>query len=173
MKTKYIIPLLVLIVIVIIGLVFVKPSQKSAPSQGRDIDIELGLETLDGKEVELADYFDGERVLVVNSWAVWCPFCKDELPDFVDLQKKYDSILVIAIDRNEKLSTIREYFDKEGLSESDLVYLIDPGDDFYRKINGFSMPETVFYGKDGMILQHKRGVMTYEEMEEIVNSYLN
>lgn len=34
---------------------------------------------LDGNPVDLAE-FSG-KIRVVNSWATWCPFCKDELKD--------------------------------------------------------------------------------------------
>jgi thiol-disulfide isomerase/thioredoxin len=29
------------------------------------------------------------KILVINFWATWCPPCKKEIPDFIDLQKRY------------------------------------------------------------------------------------
>ena len=123
-----------------------------------------------GNEVTPND-FPG-KILVVNSWATWCPFCVDELPDFVELQKNFaDDIVVIAIDRAESRSTAVGYTDGLGVTD-DLVWLLDPSDSFYRSIGGFSMPETLFVDSEGNIRIHKRGPMDIKEMTEKVTSIL-
>lgn len=132
-------------------------------------------------QITLTDY-DGNtkslgswsgKMLVVNSWAVWCPFCVKELPDFASLQKAFpDEIAVIAIDRAESLEKVRGFTDELGISE-DMIFLMDRKDDFYKTIGGFSMPETVFIDADGTVVFHKRGPMTFEEMKEQVEKLLN
>ena len=116
----------------------------------------------DGNTVALAD-FSG-KPLVINSWASWCPFCVKELPDFALLQKKFPEMVVIAVDRRESLNTAKSYTDDIGITD-DLVFLLDNSDSFYRSIGGFTMPETIFVDKDGIIQIHKRGIMSLDEME--------
>ena len=116
------------------------------------------------------DSFRG-KPLVINSWAVWCPFCKQELPDFAALQSEFPDVVVIAIDRAESLEMAKSYTDSLGISES-MVFLMDASDDFYKNIGGFSMPETVFIDSGGTIVFHKRGPMTLEEMRATVIQYL-
>lgn len=112
------------------------------------------------------------KILVINSWAVWCPFCVDELPDFRTLQEEFkDDIVVIAIDRDEPLKKAKAYTDAGGLTDT-MVFLLDPKDSFYQSIGGFSMPETLFVDADGNIRIHKRGPMRFSEMKEKVNSIL-
>lgn len=104
--------------------------------------------------------------LVVNSWAVWCPFCKKEVPDFAAAQKEFgDKVKIIAVDRAEPLETVKTYTDELGVTD-DLVFLLDPSDSFYRTIGGFAMPETIFVDARGAIVEHKRGPMELEEMRE-------
>lgn len=43
------------------------------------------LKDLDGKVHHLSDYRG--KVVVLNFWATWCPPCRKELPDFVEIQK--------------------------------------------------------------------------------------
>jgi thiol-disulfide isomerase/thioredoxin len=129
----------------------------------------LTLKDYEGNSVALAD-FQGTP-LVVNAWAAWCPFCVKELPDFATLQKEFPDIVVIAIDRAESLDTAKSYTDDLGVTD-DLVFLLDPSDSFYKSIGGFSMPETVFVDREGIIQDHKRGPMDVEEMKQRLESIL-
>lgn len=113
------------------------------------------------------------RPVVVNSWAVWCPFCREELKDFAAVKREFgDRIEIIAVDRAESLETAKKFSDELGVS-NELIFLLDPGDSFYQAIGGFSMPETIFVDKDGNIRIHKRGPMPLGEIREKVRSILN
>ncbi|MBI4376352.1 MAG: TlpA family protein disulfide reductase [Elusimicrobia bacterium] len=58
------------------------------------------LPDLAGKTVGLSD-FQGQ-VLLVDFWATWCEPCLDELPELIDLHKRYSgrgfSVIGIAVD---------------------------------------------------------------------------
>ena len=131
----------------------------------------FALQDYDGNEITSAD-FSG-KLLVVNAWAVWCPFCVAELPDFGELQEAFpDEIVVIAIDRAESLERAKSFTDDLEVTDK-MIFLLDPRDSFYRSIGGFSMPETLFVDADGNIRLHKRGPMEFKEMKRIVNSILD
>lgn len=102
--------------------------------------------------------------LIINSWAVWCPFCRKELSDFAELQKEFGNrIIVIAIDRQEPLAKAKGFTDELGIT-NDMTFLLDASDSFYKSIGGFSMPETIFVDSAGKIVVHKRGPMELDEM---------
>lgn len=103
--------------------------------------------------------------MVINSWASWCSFCKEELPAFAQVQKEItrDNVLFIAINRRESRDIAKKYSDDLGIT-NDLVLLLDASDSFYKAIGGFAMPETIFVDKDGSVVFHKRGHMTVEEI---------
>jgi len=48
---------------------------------------DLKLRDMDGNMVNLSDYKG--RVIILDFFATWCPPCKKEIPDFVELQKEY------------------------------------------------------------------------------------
>lgn len=127
----------------------------------------LSLKDYNGNTVTLSDF--AGKPLVVNSWAVWCPFCKKELSEFVAVQKEVgDSVVFIAIDRAESLKTAKQFTDEIGITD-EMVFLLDRSDSFYRSIGGFSMPETIFVDIDGNIKIHKRGPMNEEEIRKKVS----
>lgn len=132
---------------------------------------DLTLTDYDGRTVPLRDLRG--TPLVVNSWAAWCPFCVKELPDFAEVQKEFGNrVQMIAVNRGEPLETTRGFTDELGISDT-LLYLLDPEDEFYRSIGGFTMPETLFVNAEGQIVFQKRGVMAREEIRERVTELLN
>jgi thiol-disulfide isomerase/thioredoxin len=116
-----------------------------------------------GNEVMLSTL--AGRPMVINSWAVWCPFCRKELEDFAFLQEEFEEVAVIAINRQEPLSKNKEFTDSLGISEK-MFFLLDDSDSFYKSIGGFSMPETIFVDSTGEIVVHKRGPMDLDEMRK-------
>lgn len=131
---------------------------------------ELTLEDFSGEEVRLAD-FKGNP-LVVNAWAAWCPFCVKELADFALAQREFgERVVIIAVDRAEPAETAKRFVEGLGVAKG-LRFLLDPEDAFYRAIGGFSMPETVFVDREGVIRIHKRGPMEINEIRDKIRSIL-
>ena len=121
----------------------------------------------EGEEVSSESFLGKPHIL--NSWAVWCPFCVKELRDFVKLQEEFsEDITVVAINRAESLSKAKKYTDDLGTTNS-MLFLMDPGDKFYKAIGGFSMPETLFVNAEGEIVRHRRGFMDFAEMQQAVH----
>lgn len=177
MNTKTKITIFVTTVILILLSIFTTNSvQRNDESQDTFFHIENG---------QLIDFsaFDtqGNRVtyqdvagkhLIINSWASWCPFCLDELPDFKTVQDEFgESITIIAINRKESIGVAERFLDKTNTSGA-FITLLDPNDSFYTAINGFSMPETIFVSPTGKIEIHKRGVMPLEEIQEKIKSLI-
>lgn len=162
------------VIIAVIGIIAATRNKQGpandVSSNQSDTVPQLALKDLSGKAVALAD-FKG-KTLVVNAWAAWCPFCRQELPDFAAVQKELgDKVVIIAVDRAESVDTQKRYTDELGVT-NDLIFLQDPGDSFYQAIGGFSMPETIFVDKDGNIRDHKRGPMDAAEIRQRIEKIL-
>jgi len=167
--------ILIIIVAVTVGIVlfgFNGGDNKSLTSEG-DFDrfAHMTLINYEGSVVSLED-FRG-KPLVINSWAVWCPFCRNELASFATLQEEFgEKITVVAIDRQEPIDKAKGFTDELGIT-NDMLFLLDSSDSFYKSIGGFSMPETIFVNSAGEIVVHKRGPMELREMREHANKILN
>jgi len=126
---------------------------------------------IDGNPVALDDYLG--KILVVNSWASWCPFCSTELVNLSRVGQEYadKNVQVLAINRAEPGTTAAAFL--QSLSINDNVLLVlDADDRFYTSIEGFTMPETLFYDETGSVVFHKRGTMSYEELKAQIESMI-
>jgi len=124
----------------------------------------------DGDVVNLSD-FQGQP-LIVNTWATWCPFCVDELPDFVEVQEEFgDQVTFIAINRDEPLVRAKSFTDELGITDS-LVFLLDPSDIFFTMLGGIGMPQTIFVKGDGTIDSHKSGQIQTRELRDRIQAIL-
>ena len=167
--------LVIVVLAVVVGGFFLLRSSPQDHQQMQNSSIADNVFTLQLKDynsgvISLSD-FKG-RPLVINSWAAWCPFCRKELVDFAAAQKEFgDKVTIIAIDRAETRDVAKKYTDELSVTEG-MVFLLDPSDEFYQSIGGFSMPETIFVDKNGNIVDHKRGPMDINEIRQKISKIL-
>ena len=128
---------------------------------------------LEGELLDLSAY-EGKPI-IINSWATWHPFSKEELTDLNQLASEYEDedVVVIAVNRGEAEGTVKGYIEKVLNSPEHIVFVQDPGDTYYDSIGGFSMPESIFYDEDGNIVEHAHGEMSYEKMKANLEKTLN
>jgi len=74
------------------------------------------LNDLDGKPVSLAEAKG--KIVLLNFWATWCGPCRAEIPDLVDLQKRYrDKLEIIALVTEEDDSDqVRRFVQHSGIN---------------------------------------------------------
>ena len=120
---------------------------------------------LGGEVVDLAIYQN--QVRVVNSWATWAPLSKTELPALNTLAAEYDpkEVIFLAINRKEHQDYAGAYL--ESLPElSNLKIVFDPSDNFFIKVTGYAMPETIVFDQSGNIAEHYRGAVNLETLKQ-------
>ena len=125
------------------------------------------LETLEGETVSLEDYRG--KIVLINFWATWCPYCRDEMPD---LQKLYDNnkdddFIVLAIDVAEEKSLAEKYIKEGGYTFP--VLLDKDGAVAYKKYLVGGLPASFFIDKDGTLLGGVPGMMIYPQMTSILD----
>jgi len=71
------------------------------------------LPKLDGNSLTLSD-FKG-KVIILNFWATWCPPCRREIPDFVELYENYKDkgllIIGVNLDGGDR-SSVKQFSEK-------------------------------------------------------------
>jgi cytochrome c biogenesis protein CcmG/thiol:disulfide interchange protein DsbE len=107
---------------------------------------------------------------MLNFWATWCPPCKREIPDFVELQKKYGAkglkIVGIALDKPESVM--------EFLREQPLNYTVLLGNNDVSGMFGNieSIPTTFLIDREGIVRSVKVGLESKEAWVALIQKYL-
>ena len=106
---------------------------------------------LDGDPVRLSD-FRGKTV-VLNFWASWCPPCRQEMPDLLEVYEERlprDDFVVVAVDTlfEDSESAVVDFVEEFGLT---FPVLFAPEEGLVRHFGVRGLPSTFFIDRDGVL----------------------
>lgn len=139
---------------------------------------DLPLIDLDGYKKILATYKG--KPLLVTFWATWCEPCRYEYPTIVELAKDYKAkglaVFGVSFDNNADMHLVRDFLAK---NKPDFPnYRQNPDidvDAFYVGVRPEwtgTMPETLFYARDGRIAAHYEGQQTRADFVKAIETTL-
>jgi peroxiredoxin len=127
------------------------------------------LQTPAGEEVRLSDYRG--QVVLLNTWATWCPPCRAEMPDLEAYyqQHQVDGFVVLAVNSQENPDTVAAF-----LGEHDFTFpvLLDPEGEVMKEYGVLGLPTSFFIDRDGIMRGVWSGQLTPERLKELVNPLL-
>jgi len=127
---------------------------------------------VDGKLQDVSQWQG--KILIINFWASWCGPCKQEIPEFIGLQKRYADkgvqFIGIAVDDREPvLAFLRQV-------ESNYPMLIagNAGSALSNQLGNIIgvLPFTVVVNRQGQIVHRQPGEWTEKDFIEVVEPLL-
>lgn len=126
------------------------------------------LTDLEGKTLTLSDYQD--RILLINFWATWCPPCRAEIPDFIEVYASKKSqgleILGVSVD-NLSPSSLKNFVSRlkinypVALATEKIILDFQPGE---------YIPTTIVLDKKGRIRHKHVGQLDKKTLLSIFDS---
>ncbi|MBQ8432808.1 MAG: TlpA family protein disulfide reductase [Clostridia bacterium] len=117
-----------------------------------------------GEEVKLSDFLG--KPVVLNFWASWCYYCKEEMPDFDAAYKNHPEIQFLMINvtdgSSETVESARAYVESEGYSFP-VVY--DTTLEAASAYGASGLPMTVFIDREGNYVAYASGMLDAETLE--------
>ncbi|MDR0988698.1 MAG: AhpC/TSA family protein [Prevotellaceae bacterium] len=113
------------------------------------------MKTPEGKPVKLSDYAGKGKVVLIDFWASWCPPCRREMPNLVQLYAQYKNkgFEIVGVSLDHSAEAWKNGIEKLNITwpqMSDLKYWKSQGAALYG-VN--SIPHTVLLDGNGVILE--------------------
>jgi peroxiredoxin len=144
-----------------------------ACSQGSAVEIgqkapDFSLTDINGEMVSLSD-FNG-KVVILDFFASWCPPCRQEIPDFIELERSYGdkgfAMVGVAL---VNAGDAKEFSEKMGINYPVLVD-DDKASEIYGPIR--SIPTTFVIDKSGKIVKKYIGFRPKDVFEADIKELL-
>ena len=125
-----------------------------------------------GREWTLAD-FEG-KVVFLNFWTTWCPWCIKEMPDietlYHELGENAGDVLILGIDTPETVDSADETGIAAFLEEKGFTYptLMDAENLLGQFFAIQAFPTTFIIKADGSVLGYVQGAVDIDTMREII-----
>lgn len=129
------------------------------------------LADLNGRPVALQAVVAKNKVTVLNFWGIWCPYCVQEIPDFVSFYREYRDrgVAILGIDVGDDPGDLPAFVKKQQMT---YPILIDKGQaisGLYR-VSGF--PTTFLIDRQGKIGEVIIGATNRETLKKRVEAML-
>ncbi len=124
---------------------------------------------------------NNDTTYVYNFWATWCKECVAELPNFEELNAKYQpqkvKVILISMDFKRELDTRLKPFIINRKIQSQVFLLNEPDyNSWIDKIDpswGGSIPATIIMNKQQKVRHFFEKELTFAQLEEQIKSIIN
>ena len=129
----------------------------------------LSLENLDGQTESLADY--GDRVVLVNNWATWCPPCEAEMPTLAAYynEHKSEGFIIIAIEAGDPVDVVAPFVQTYHL---EFPVWLDPNGASLRAFGNGTLPNSYVIDRAGTVRYAWTGEINKAMLEKYVTPLL-
>lgn len=152
--------------------------EKLKDAKGAGFDFAFDVKTLDGRAISSKSI--AGKVAIVDIWGTWCPPCRMEIPNFIELAKRHakDDFVMLGLNDEDRQQNkdaagsakkAADFAKKEGINYP--LALIDTKT--FKQVPNFEgYPTTLFVDRKGTVRLVEVGYHPAEYMDAIVKALL-
>ena len=128
---------------------------------------QIPMNVLNGEVITLADYV-GNKPVILDFFATWCPNCKRDMPKLNRWYKKYqDDVEVIGINLQEREGVVANYISSAGI---DFPIVLDPSRLFSRAFGIRYTNTHVLIDRAGNVVQVVSGDIRESQIVNLIEN---
>jgi peroxiredoxin len=130
---------------------------------------DFNLPLIDGGQLRLSSYRG--KVVLLDFWATWCLPCREETPQFVDLQQKYggEGLQIIGVSMDDSIDPVRPFYQQFHMNYPVAMGTADVGS-AYGGVLG--LPIAFLIDRDGRIYAKHMGATDAAVFEKDITTLL-
>lgn len=102
------------------------------------------------------------EVTLVNIWGEWCPACKQEMPQLLDLADR--GIRMVGVNYRDTREKGMQFLSEFG--DPFEINIFDPDGELGFDLGVYGAPETFLVDADGVIRYHHKGYVSPQDVRE-------
>jgi thiol-disulfide isomerase/thioredoxin len=122
---------------------------------------------LGGGTIDTDDY--AGQVMVLNVWAAWCPPCRSEVDDLVEVAEKFPDVAFIGLNVRDNESAAEAFVRSKDIPYPSLVS--EDGSvllEYYGLLNVNSLPSTIVVDAEGKVAAVVLGEVTASTLSGLI-----
>jgi len=132
---------------------------------GPAANLKFSFKNSDGRKVSLSE-FKG-KVIILDFWATWCVPCKEEIPGFIELQKKYGGrgLQIVGVSVDDSMNQAKKY--AADMKMNYPILLAEGKEDILRAYDPIrSIPVSIVIDRQGRIATRHEGTAKMDVFEK-------
>ncbi|MFZ3287472.1 MAG: TlpA disulfide reductase family protein [Telluria sp.] len=113
----------------------------------------------------------GDKPLVVNLWASWCPPCRREMPLLSQAQKRHPGIAFVFVNQGESAAAVRGYLGAQDITLQNV--LLDHRFELPAMIGSQGLPATLFFDAKGRLVDTRVGELSAASLAQRLDRVLD
>lgn len=122
------------------------------------------LSTLEDPDAMVDESLLTGQVTLVNVWGEWCPTCKQEMPQLLELAER--GVRLVGVDYKDTRAKGQAFLEEFGNPFE--VNVFDPEGSLGFDLGVYGAPETFLVDAEGIIRYHHTGYITPEDVERTI-----
>ncbi len=129
----------------------------------------IRLTDIAGSTISLVDHKG--TVILLNTWATWCPPCRREMPDLETFFRTHaeEGFVLLGVNVGEELEAVVQFVDMFHLT---FPILLDPDESTLRSLNSFSLPYSIVIDREGIVRYAWSGATCLSILESTISPML-